>query len=42
MQSDGTYIQRRPAAGEEPHSSQEQLMQRSLERVGRASTPQLP
>jgi polyphosphate kinase len=42
MQSDGTYVQRRPAAGEEPRSSQEQLMQRALERVGRASTPPLP
>ena len=35
MQPDGTYVQRRPARGEEPRSSQDLLMQRSLERVGR-------
>jgi hypothetical protein len=42
MQSDGTYVRRRPATGDEPRSSQEQLMQRALERAGRASTPPLP
>jgi polyphosphate kinase len=42
MQSDGTYIQRQPLPGEEPRSSQELLMQRALERAGRASTPPLP
>ena len=42
MQSDGTYVQRQPLPGEEPRSSQELLMQRALERVGRASTPTLP
>ncbi|HEV7783838.1 MAG TPA: polyphosphate kinase, partial [Thermoanaerobaculia bacterium] len=42
MQSDGTYIQRQPAPGEEPRSSQELLMQRALERAGRASTAPLP
>ncbi|MES1245394.1 MAG: polyphosphate kinase 1 [Acidobacteriota bacterium] len=35
MQPDGSYVQRRPADGEEPRSSQELLMQRALERVGR-------
>ncbi len=35
MRADGTYVQRRPADGEEPRNSQEQLMQRALERVGR-------
>lgn len=35
MQPDGSYIQRRPAKGEEPRSSQDLLMQRSLERLGR-------
>ena len=42
MQSDGTYVQRHPAADEEPRSSQELLMQRALERAGRATTPSLP
>jgi len=42
MQPDGTYVQRRPLAGEEPRSSQELLMQRALERAGRASTAPLP
>ncbi|HEV2851884.1 MAG TPA: polyphosphate kinase 1 [Thermoanaerobaculia bacterium] len=35
MRSDGTYVQRRPGKGEEPRSSQDLLMQRSLERAGR-------
>jgi polyphosphate kinase len=35
MRADGTYVQRRPAPGEEPRNSQEQLMQRALERAGR-------
>ena len=35
MQSDGSYVQRHPAPGEEPRSSQELLMQRALERAGR-------
>jgi polyphosphate kinase len=35
MRADGTYVQRSPGPGEEPRSSQELLMQRSLERVGR-------
>ncbi len=35
MQADGSYVQRRPAAGEEPRSSQDLLMQRALERLGR-------
>jgi polyphosphate kinase len=35
MHSDGTYVQRRPAEGEESRNSQEQLMQRALERAGR-------
>jgi polyphosphate kinase len=35
MQSDGSYVQRRPAADEEPRSSQDLLMQRALERLGR-------
>ncbi|HEX3529121.1 MAG TPA: polyphosphate kinase 1 [Thermoanaerobaculia bacterium] len=35
MRADGTYTQRVPAAGEEPRSSQDLLMQRSLERIGR-------
>jgi polyphosphate kinase len=35
MQSDGTYVQRQPAPGEELRCSQDLLMQRSLERVGR-------
>jgi polyphosphate kinase len=38
MQSDGTYIQRRPTNGEEPRSSQEILMQRALERAGRGGS----
>ena len=35
MRADGSYVQRRPADGEEPRPSQELLMQRSLERAGR-------
>jgi polyphosphate kinase len=35
MRPDGSYVQRRPADGEEPRSSQELLMQRALERAGR-------
>ena len=35
MQSDGSYVQRRPAPGDEPRSSQDLLMQRALERAGR-------
>ncbi len=38
MQADGSYVQRRPspgAPGEEPRSSQDLLMQRALERLGR-------
>jgi polyphosphate kinase len=35
MRSDGSYVQRRPAPGEEPRSSQEVLMQQALERAGR-------
>jgi polyphosphate kinase len=35
MQSDGTYRKRRPAEGEEPRESQELLMKRALERIGR-------
>ncbi|HYH45027.1 MAG TPA: polyphosphate kinase 1 [Thermoanaerobaculia bacterium] len=35
MRPDGTYVQRRPAEGEEPRNSQELLMQRALERAGR-------
>jgi polyphosphate kinase len=35
MQADGSYLQRRPGAGEEPRSSQDLLMARALERVGR-------
>ena len=35
MKVDGTYVQRTSLAGEEPRSSQDLLMQRSLERVGR-------
>jgi polyphosphate kinase len=35
MRPDGSYVQRRPANGEEARSSQELLMQRALERVGR-------
>jgi polyphosphate kinase len=35
MQPDGTYVQRQPAPGEEPRSSQDLLMQRALERAGR-------
>jgi polyphosphate kinase len=38
MQSDGTYVQRQPASGEEPRSSQDLLMQRALEKAGRATT----
>jgi polyphosphate kinase len=36
MRPDGSYVQRRPAKGEEPRSSQDLLMQRAAERVGRA------
>jgi polyphosphate kinase len=36
MRADGTYAQRTPAPGEEPRSSQDLLMQRTLERAGRA------
>ncbi|HEX3556258.1 MAG TPA: polyphosphate kinase 1 [Thermoanaerobaculia bacterium] len=36
MQPDGTYVQRQPGPGEEPRSSQDLLMQRALERAGRA------
>jgi polyphosphate kinase len=35
MQPDGSYVQRRSAADEEPRSSQDLLMQRALERLGR-------
>jgi polyphosphate kinase len=35
MQADGSYVQRRPSAGEEPRSSQDMLMQQALERAGR-------
>lgn len=35
MRPDGKYVQRRPAPGEEPRSSQDLLMQRALERAGR-------
>ncbi len=35
MRPDGSYVQRRPADGEEARSSQELLMQRALERIGR-------
>jgi polyphosphate kinase len=35
MRPDGSYVQRRPADGEEARSSQELLMQRALERAGR-------
>jgi polyphosphate kinase len=35
MRADGTYVKRRPAPGEAPRNSQELLMQRALERVGR-------
>jgi len=35
MRADGTFLQRRPAPGEAPRNSQELLMQRALERVGR-------
>jgi len=36
MRPDGSYTQRRPAKGEEPCSSQDLLMQRAAERVGRS------
>jgi polyphosphate kinase len=39
MQPDGTYLQRQPAPGEEPRSSQDLLMQRALERAGRSIAP---
>jgi polyphosphate kinase len=35
MRADGSYVQRQPAAGEPPRSSQDLLMQRALERAGR-------
>jgi polyphosphate kinase len=35
MRADGTYVQRSPASGEAPRSSQDLLMQRALERAGR-------
>jgi polyphosphate kinase len=35
MQSDGSYVQRRPAKGDGARSSQDLLMQRALERAGR-------
>jgi polyphosphate kinase len=35
MRADGSYVQRKPGRGEEPRSSQDLLMQRALERVGR-------
>ena len=35
MQSDGSYVQRRPVASEPERSSQDLLMQRALERLGR-------
>jgi polyphosphate kinase len=35
MLADGSYVQRQPAPGEEPRSSQDLLMQRALERAGR-------
>ncbi len=39
MQPDGTYVQRQPASGAEPRSSQDLLMQRALERAGRSTIP---
>ena len=42
MQPDGTYVERQPAPGEEPRSSQDLLMQRALERAGRATIPSPP
>jgi polyphosphate kinase len=38
MRPDGSYVKRHPAPGEEPRNSQEQLMQRALERAGRSAT----
>jgi polyphosphate kinase len=35
MQANGSYVQRRPSAGEEARSSQDLLMQQALERAGR-------
>jgi polyphosphate kinase len=35
MRSDGSYVQRAPAPGDEQRSSQDLLMQRALERAGR-------
>jgi polyphosphate kinase len=35
MRSEGSYVQRAPAPGDEPRSSQDLLMARALERVGR-------
>jgi polyphosphate kinase len=32
LQADGSYVQRRPAPGEEPRSSQDLIMQRAMER----------
>jgi polyphosphate kinase len=37
LRADGTYHQRRPAAGEPARSSQEILMQRAVDRSGRAA-----
>ncbi|HEX4961328.1 MAG TPA: polyphosphate kinase 1 [Thermoanaerobaculia bacterium] len=42
MQEDGSYVQRRPSRSEEARSSQELLMQRALEKAGRATIPSLP
>jgi polyphosphate kinase len=39
MRADGTYTQRTPPSEEEARSSQDQLMQRALERAGRPLTP---
>lgn len=36
MRPDGSYVQLRPGKGEEPRSSQDLLMQRAMERVGRS------
>ena len=35
MRSDGSYVQRHPAPGEEPRSSQDLLTQQAAERAGR-------
>jgi len=39
MHPDGSYTQRSPAPGEEPRSSQDLLMLRTLERAGRTAAP---